>query len=223
MTTIKVKLKTILQNEFSWLLAVGILFCLFPLVNFEKGYSVLKINHLIANNKLDSFFQFFTELGHGIFFTAIIILQAFKSYKKAFQTALTGIFILIVSLFLKHIAFPDSPRPTNFLPTEAFDHLILNFNYARHFSFPSGHTMTAFGLAGILSFQYQNKYIRLSLFTYAALIGFSRMYLLQHFLIDVFTGAIIGYLISAITFSIFKRLNSIPEFGILKPKNAELS
>jgi membrane-associated phospholipid phosphatase len=60
-------------------------------------------------------------------------------------------------------------------------------------SFPSGHTMSGFALFGILAFLVGKKNIVGTIcFITALLVGISRIYLVQHFLKDVYLGAIMG-------------------------------
>ena len=66
------------------------------------------------------------------------------------------------------------------------------------FSFPSGHTITAFAVAVSLGAFYPNAYAGL-LFC-AASVAASRVLLGMHFLTDVIAGAIIGSVLGAVSF-----------------------
>ena len=63
-------------------------------------------------------------------------------------------------------------------------------------TFPSGHTATAFALFALLYIALNNRSIIIStsLFILAFLVGLSRVYLLQHFIVDAYFGAILGVL-----------------------------
>jgi len=63
---------------------------------------------------------------------------------------------------------------------------------ANNASFPSGHTSAAFSLATSLSILNHNWSVVLPSFTWAALVGYSRLYLGVHYPTDVFAGAIVG-------------------------------
>jgi undecaprenyl-diphosphatase len=59
-------------------------------------------------------------------------------------------------------------------------------------SFPSGHTSVAFSTATSLYLAYPKWYVAVPAFTYAASVGYSRMYLGVHYPSDVLAGAVIG-------------------------------
>ena len=59
-------------------------------------------------------------------------------------------------------------------------------------SFPSGHTSDAFSTATSLSLAFPKWYVIAPSYTYATLVGYSRMHLGVHYPSDVLAGAIIG-------------------------------
>jgi len=64
------------------------------------------------------------------------------------------------------------------------------------FSFPSGHTCAAFGLAFIFSYFYPLLIVQVTVYTVAILIGLSRIYVKEHYPSDVIGGALLGPVIS---------------------------
>ena len=79
-------------------------------------------------------------------------------------------------------------------------------------SFPSGHTVTAFALtffvaSTVLSFKTGWWFCIL-----AILVGFSRIYLGQHYMIDVYVGSMIGIFITSIAVS-YLRVPLQDKFG----------
>jgi len=65
-------------------------------------------------------------------------------------------------------------------------------NNASNYSFPSGHTSAAFSLATSMAFINHKWYVVVPAFSWAALVGYSRMYLGVHYPTDVIAGAIVG-------------------------------
>ena len=74
-------------------------------------------------------------------------------------------------------------------------------------SFPSGHTSSAFSTATSLSLAWPKWYIIAPSFTWASLVGYSRMHLGVHYPSDVLAGALIGAGSAWLTHEINDRLN----------------
>ena len=87
------------------------------------------------------------------------------------------------------------------------------------YSFPSGHSTTAFALFFIFGFFVKNKKWQILFFILALSTAISRMYLLQHFFIDVYFGSILGVLIATI---VFVSINSCNIFGFQHWKHKKL-
>lgn len=63
-------------------------------------------------------------------------------------------------------------------------------------SFPSGHTTVSFALASVIATQYrENKWVPVTAYSIASLVGLSRIYDNKHWLSDVVAGAAIGTLV----------------------------
>ena len=80
------------------------------------------------------------------------------------------------------------------------------------FSFPSGHTTSFFALAFVASILatsrisgWRSYMIQLGLFLLAALGGYSRIYLSQHFTMDVCGGIVVGLLITMVCYVVLNR------------------
>lgn len=83
------------------------------------------------------------------------------------------------------------------------------------YSFPSGHTLSSFAVAEMLSLFF-TRY-RLIFIGIAVLIAFSRLYLYVHYPSDVIAGVIIGILCSKLIFIAFQK-GYLLEVGVLLRK-----
>ena len=77
-------------------------------------------------------------------------------------------------------------------PYETYPTLIHPYQADNDPSFPSGHTSTAFAVATTLSIQCKKWYVVVPAFTWATAVGYSRLYLGQHYPTDVLAGAAVG-------------------------------
>jgi undecaprenyl-diphosphatase len=77
-------------------------------------------------------------------------------------------------------------------PYDAYPTIINPYTLEKDASFPSGHTSTAFALATSMSIQYKKWYVVVPAFAWAGSVGYSRMYLGEHYPTDVLAGAAIG-------------------------------
>ena len=69
-------------------------------------------------------------------------------------------------------------------------------------SFPSGHTISAFGLFCMMAFFLKKHYLKLLVMVVAVLVAYSRVYLMQHFYVDVYVGSMIGVAMAMATYCI---------------------
>ncbi|HET8965606.1 MAG TPA: phosphatase PAP2 family protein [Candidatus Acidoferrum sp.] len=106
--------------------------------------------------------------------------QRFSAVGAAGSAALAGVGVFKILKRVSH-----RPRPCQIEP-----HCWSRVLPPDKFSFPSGHTMTAFSIALVLSYFYRG--VELPLYFMAASIAISRVVLGMHFLSDVLAGAILG-------------------------------
>ncbi len=161
------------------------------LATFSKGDILLAINS-IANDSWDTFFKLYTDIGLGGTLGILAVVYLFKRYYYSILFAASLICAGIFTYLLKQVIFNGMPRPARYLGTDTFYHIIEGFKYHHSGSFPSGHTMTAFAGAFIMTIILKNRYWGSIFFTLALLVGISRVYLCQHFFMDIYAGALIG-------------------------------
>lgn len=141
----------------------------------------------------DVFFLYVTYLGDGAFFVIICIILLIYNRRMGILAFASFALSSVLSLFLKTVVFDGSPRPLRFFEHSLSEyHLIEGLDIHSYNSFPSGHTTSAFALFGILAFLDRRKGRGWVYFLIAALTGYSRVYLFQHFVEDVFVGSLIG-------------------------------
>lgn len=195
---------------YALLLILSTLFCV--LVSKPDGF--LEINHL-HTPFFDNFFILFTQLGNGLFVVGLMVfLLIRKKFGWSFQI---GISFLVSGLLVQVLKqFFHSPRPKIYFGSGAI-HDIHGITCTGLSSFPSGHTATIFALTTLLSLYFTGRKAGLFFFWIAALTGFSRIYLSQHFPIDILCGSLTGVLTSLIVYlfiplKIFERRFSKAEF-----------
>ncbi|MBC7654228.1 MAG: phosphatase PAP2 family protein [Oligoflexus sp.] len=77
-------------------------------------------------------------------------------------------------------------------------------------SFPSGHTVTIFAVAFTLITLYKKNFlVKYLLIFMAFIVGFSRIYLSQHFPIDVIAGSLIGISSTYISIFILSKISKV--------------
>lgn len=142
----------------------------------------------------DLIFPLITEGGNGYVISGLsllIIILERKHLNKRFLTLLTSFLIgSLIVVICKNVIWPEAPRPVEVLGREL---LQVVDGVALHSwkSFPSGHTATAFSLLFALATPYSKKF-QIGIAIVSLLIGYSRIYLNQHFGLDVAVGATIG-------------------------------
>lgn len=176
-------------------LSILLLFLIFSLI-LEKEFLIFELNSL-HNNFLDYFFKYITYLGDAIIYIPLSIFLWIKKRKLIFLLISLLITQTIFSILFKRVIFHGSPRPLSYFSSEVFETLykIPGVKIYSTNSFISGHTLTAFSVAYflILFFNFSKIQTFIILFL-ASLVGISRIYLLQHFFIDITFGAFFGFI-----------------------------
>jgi membrane-associated phospholipid phosphatase len=143
---------------------------------------------------LNVFFINYTFIGDGIFALCLITLLYCYFKKKEQSIAMLYAFLLsgVAVQIIKNLV--SAPRPKLFFEAGQYMFFIDDVVKTGNASFPSGHTTTAFAIATVAVMLIKNRNWQLPILIAAVLVGYSRIYLAQHFLIDVIIGASIGCL-----------------------------
>lgn len=172
------------------------------LIQIEKPDSIIFFSER-RTDFLNIFFKYFTKMGEGLLYLFFFLFFLNRKLKEGLGILLVAILVSIVSFIAKRIF--GHYRPIIFLEELGIDETInfvegVSLNVGKT-SFPSGHTMSAFALYGIVSFMIARKKGRGAiLFLIALMIGISRIYLVQHFFQDVYVGAMVGLIIGMLVF-----------------------
>lgn len=192
-----VKEKILIQKfeHKNWLL-IGFIILIFfsPLAFIEKGADI-KLLDPIINPINNAIFSAITFLGDGWFLIILSLIIFIKRRLLGSLLLLSYTFSGIITQVLKR--FFQLPRPVKYFELQGLDiykeiSVPTGIELSKYLSFPSGHTTSAFAIAFTLIFNIQSKRIKYILIALAILIALSRMYLRQHFFIDVYVGAFIG-------------------------------
>jgi membrane-associated phospholipid phosphatase len=175
------------------------------LLMLGKKDSFLLLN-TFHNKFLDQLFLSITFFGDGILAILVcLILFLFKKKQESLFLLISFVLSSILAQVLKN-SF-HRLRPVNFFHDYSYHKLIDGFTNSVYHSFPSGHTTTIFALATMVVFFTKKRSYHILVLIVAILVGYSRIYLGQHFLEDVIFGAIIGTTISLLIGSFFLKEN----------------
>ncbi len=179
-------------------------FCAFALLLFDKEglhIAINQRNHPFA----DVFFKYLTYLGDGRMLVVYALILLFIKYRFVLILLLSNLFSGILTFILKTQVFDASLRPKKYFENIYELRLVPGVeNYLQN-SMPSGHTATAFCVFTCFALMAKNKNTCFLFLITAALIGFSRIYLSQHFLDDVFIGSLIGVLFALLVYYLFQK------------------
>ena len=148
----------------------------------------------IRNNPYaDVFFTYATYMGDGAFFVLICTIILVRYWRIGVMAFVSFAVSSLTSLALKQLAFPKSLRPLKRLEHSTYEyHLIEGLDIHSYNSFPSGHSISAFAVFSLLAMLDDRKSRSWLWILLAVLTAYSRVYLFQHFVEDVFAGALIG-------------------------------
>lgn len=157
---------------------------------------------------LDDIMIFITTLGNGglIFIVMGIIFLLNKKERKIGLNILIALLLCGVfgNLIIKPIV--QRIRPYNIRSME------LLIKTPSDYSFPSGHTYSAFATA--MSVYFYNRRKSVGLFIYAILMAFSRMYLYVHYPTDILAGIVFGIFFAFVSKKLLDRISEFKKkFG----------
>jgi membrane-associated phospholipid phosphatase len=172
--------------------------------------------HIILNqfccDFADVFFKYYTHAGDGLLISLVAVALLFVRFKYGIGLAASGISVLLVVQGLKRLVFNDIYRPQYFFENIYAGNYRLNVpegvTLANMYSFPSGHTTTAFALFFFLCLITKAPKLKFLMFLLALLAGYSRVYLSFHFTEDILAGSVLGILLAYFGYWISTKLDA---------------
>lgn len=158
----------------------------------------------------DKVFEYSSYLAEGWMWIPYFVLLV-GLFKKDTSFILINFLIstLIVQL-TKNYIFGLAMRPmASSLPTSEI-HTVPGVEIHTYNSFPSGHSATAFTLFILSTYLFNNKQVFAFGLIYALICSYSRIYLAQHFPLDVAGGILVAVITIPISILIRKNLNKKP-------------
>lgn len=161
----------------------------------------------------DIFFRYYTQVAEWFPYVVCIALLLFSRIGDGIFASVCMIASALTTQILKHLV--NAPRPITWFAEHMPDvtlPMAENVQIHAWYSFPSGHTTSFFALAFVACILVTGSprlskntkiLVQMLLFALAALGGYSRIYLCQHFALDVFAGIIVGIGITMLFYTVF--------------------
>ena len=153
----------------------------------------------------DHFFVIWTGMAEGWIWIPYLII-VFGYFKKDWQFIVYSfVGSTLLTQIPKQLVFEKITRPFASNIPKSLIHTVAGVDMHTLNSFPSGHTATAFTLFLLTVYLFENKWVLTIGLIYALLCGYSRVYLGQHFPLDL--GG--GILAAILSIEISKRIRKI--------------
>ena len=154
----------------------------------------------------DNFFSYFTYLAEGWIWIPYLLILVLVLKKDAAFIVINFLSSTLLTQVPKNLIWPNVNRPiASDIPLTQI-HLVPGVEVHTYNSFPSGHTATAFTLFLITVYLFPNNKVLLVGAIYAIIAGYSRIYLGQHFPLDIAGGIVAALLSVALSILIQKKL-----------------
>jgi len=167
---------------------------------------ILFFSENVGNPTLDLFMQYVTESGEAVWMLAFAILILI--IRKTRRIGITLMILIVLSLLLTGYikCGVDRDRPDFEYDGAPFpvpisqDTFALFCDGGYNASFPSGHAARSMIFAIIFGYVLSERFPRGAylVFLYPVMISLSRIYVLQHYPMDVIGGAIIGIILAGV-------------------------
>ncbi|MDR1980733.1 MAG: phosphatase PAP2 family protein [Tannerellaceae bacterium] len=142
----------------------------------------------------------------AVFIVGVLIYK--KNWRESLLIVLAiALVILLCDQFASHLCKPLFAR---FRPTyhpEFMDQVKTVFDYrGGRYGFISSHAANAFGFAMFMSLLFRYRIFTWTIFLWAALNAYTRIYLGVHFISDIIPGAIVGLVLGYLVYIVYVRI-----------------
>jgi membrane-associated phospholipid phosphatase len=163
------------------------------------------INNYVGNPFWDTFFFYMTYLGDGLVLPFLFLGILFYNLRTGIYATISFFTATIITSILKYKFYDDVDRPSHVFDWTIHKplHYVEGTDLHIHNSFPSGHSTQVFAIFMCLIFTSTKQSYKILFFLLALISGFSRVYLSQHWLIDITAGSLIGTGSSLIYYYVF--------------------
>jgi membrane-associated phospholipid phosphatase len=186
-----------------WLIGLGyqLAYTQFALSLWINGMHTPALNYTM---------RFFTFIAEGYWLVLMGIICA--ALKPRYWLAIICCLLIpsVITQILKHTVFENSHRPAELMHHIHDLYFVPNVEMNRFNSFPSGHTTAAFSLYTLVALLVQGKHWGFVWILIASMVGLSRVYLLQHFWVDILAGSMIGLMCTTLIFAAFDLKHNTP-------------
>lgn len=152
---------------------------------------------------LDVLFFYLTKLAEGILITLLLIYTLFQSRAHLFSLVSGWGLAALFTQLLKKTIFNDMPRPGKVFKLDPNWHWVEGVTIHNSASFPSGHTTDVFAVMTLVALYSKNNLIGTLAFFIAAIVAYSRIYLSQHFMLDLMAGSSVGVFFASVSVFFF--------------------
>ena len=152
----------------------------------------------------DQLFRLFTNVGDGAFYVLVTLGLLFVRFRWALVSLVCFAITSLAAQVGKQLIFTGHPRPFRFFSeTPGFPplHVVEGVVMGTLKSFPSGHSTSAFSVFLLLTLVVKNKRWGYVFVLLAAAAAYSRVYLAQHFVEDVYAGSLLGTVLTLVLLS----------------------
>jgi membrane-associated phospholipid phosphatase len=183
------------------------------IISVLLGVFIISISLLLGKNAFflllnadigkfaDNFFKYFTYTGDGLVWLIVLFVLLAAKQKQFLPLCISSFTIsTILTQVCKYIIVPDEARPIKAISNISSIHVVSGVELHTISSFPSGHTATAFTIYLLFCLIVCKNWWLVIGLLYALLVGYSRVYLAQHFPLDVGAGILTG--VASVTLSL---------------------